>query len=157
APAEALHADGRHRDFHAPIDRARQPGFDAAHADAEQADALGVDVVAGLQVVDGPPDVPAGVVVERVLLLLARLRVPGTDDRLVVRLGPLGIGHAGAVVTGVDGHGDDVALGQVDQPLAEAVAVLAAAGAVQDDHRGELLCLFLGPDDQHRHPLGRAV
>src|SRR5262249_14323271 len=100
APAKALHGDGRHDHLDALVGRGRQPGLDAAHAEADHADPAGIDVVARPQVIDRLPQVPAGAVVERVLLPLARLRIPGPDDGRVVGLGPLLPPGALAVVAG---------------------------------------------------------
>src|SRR5262249_48380584 len=101
-------------------------------ADAAHADPLGVDVLASPQVIDGTPQVPAGVVVEGVLLRLARLDAPRPGDGLVVGGAALDARHAGAVIAGVDGHADQAAPRQLVQPAAD--ALLAAAGAVQHRH-----------------------
>src|SRR5262249_12752438 len=47
-PAETLHTDGRHRDLDTVIDGRGQPRLDAAHAETDHADALRVNVGAGL-------------------------------------------------------------------------------------------------------------
>src|SRR4029079_3903102 len=118
-----------------------QPRLDAAHAGADHTDSLRVDVRPRPQVVDRLPQVPRGVVVERVLLPLARLRLPGARDRLVVGRRPLRPAGALAVVAGVDGDADDAPLGEVDQPAA--LALLVAARAVQDDDDGQPLVRLL--------------
>ncbi len=155
APAEALDRDRRDRDLDPVVDRPGEPGLDAAHADADQADPRGVDVDARLEIVDRAPDVPAGVVVERVLLRLARLRPPRLDDRTVVRLGPLRAARPAAVVAGVDRDADQPAPGQLVQPGAH--PLLGAARAVEHDHGGPPLRDVGRADDEGRHPLDRPV
>src|SRR5262249_3431484 len=113
APAEALHRDGRNRHLYSIIHGPREPRLDPAHAEPDHANPAGIDVAACLEIVDRAPDVPARIEVERVLLRLARLRLPRADDRLVVRIGPLGPAGALAVVASVNRDAHHPALRQV--------------------------------------------
>src|SRR5262249_24075980 len=77
APAETLHRDGGNCDLDALVNRRRQPRLNAAHADADHADPVRVDLRPRPQVIDSPPEVPAGVVEPRVSLPLAGFGLPG--------------------------------------------------------------------------------
>src|SRR5207248_3696700 len=105
-------------------DRRGQPSLNAAHRDAHHADPFRVDVIALFQNVDQPPEVPNGVVIERMLHLVLR-RSPSGGDGGDVSLRTFGTGNALAMITGIDGDADDAAAGEIGQPSAN--AFLAAA------------------------------
>ena len=123
--------------------------------EADHADARAVHIGPGLEIVDGPPDVPYGVPEKRVLLL-GRLGPPGGGDRVDVGLGSALHPDPFAVIAGVDGHREKPLGRQPVEPLA--LTLLGSTRAVQDQDRGTTQGGRPGgPHDQHRHALDLTV
>src|SRR5262249_41794854 len=137
------------------VDGSGEPGFDTAHAEADDAEFLGVHVGPRRKVVGGTPDVPAGVVVEGVLHRRTGLALPRLDDRLVVADRALAGRVAATVIAGVDRHADDAAFGQL---LHDAeLAILVAAGAVEDQNGRHFRVHLRRPQHDGRHALDAAI
>src|SRR5262249_61433578 len=110
--------------------------------------------LAGLEIIAEPPQVPDGVVIERMLHRLARLGQPRFRERFIVGGCPLGPTGASAVIASVDGDADDITFDEVFEKALHARIVDRSAGAVQDYNGWEFSIPLDGPADDGRDPFG---